>query len=227
MVSCLDMARALEYMHSLRIINRDFKSGNVGYDIFGELKVFDFGLSRLLPPEEERINRGFVMSRVGTKYYMAPEVADKSPYDLSADVYSYGVVLWEVLALASPREAFKKCQHMIPDDEMCPLPLCTCWSDTLREVVRACLSYIPEDRPTMRDVCEALQGLLEDLGVSSNTSEDGSPIRRRSTVRFSADEFKTEVDADGSTDPSDTMTAQIGSSYDRGLPCSESAPQPM
>jgi serine/threonine protein kinase len=69
-----DVAAALEYMHDRRIINRDVKSANIGFDVRGDLKLFDFGLSRLLPSDRPPdAPEGYVMSRVGTKYYMAPE----------------------------------------------------------------------------------------------------------------------------------------------------------
>lgn len=101
-----DIASAIEYLHDRRIMHRDLKVSNIGFDIRGDLKLFDFGLARLLPVEEKRKPNGYQMSRVGTKYYMAPEVRNKQPYDLPADVYSFGVLLWEILSLATPREVY-------------------------------------------------------------------------------------------------------------------------
>ena len=79
---------AIEYMHSRRNINRDLKMSNVGFDVRGDLKLFDFWLSRLLPPQSEEVEGGYIMSRVGTKSYVAREISRKEPYNLSADVYS-------------------------------------------------------------------------------------------------------------------------------------------
>jgi serine/threonine protein kinase len=49
----------------------------------------------------------FSMSRVGTKFYMSPELVRKEPYGMPADVYSMGVVLWEIFALSSPRDYYR------------------------------------------------------------------------------------------------------------------------
>lgn len=101
---------AIQYMHTKRIMHRDLKVANVGFDIYGEVKLFDFGLSRLLPSSSDEttstISDMYFMSRVGTKFYMAPEVRRKEAYGLPADVYSFGVLVWELLTLATPREFY-------------------------------------------------------------------------------------------------------------------------
>ena len=56
-----DVACAIEYMHSRTIINRDLKTSNVaGFDVRGDLKLFDFGLSWLLPPQSEEVECGYI-----------------------------------------------------------------------------------------------------------------------------------------------------------------------
>jgi serine/threonine protein kinase len=125
------VANAVTYMHSKRLIHRDIKSTNIGFDIHGEVKLFDLGLARLLPrskislmmdsnsPNDSSSSSGdddvtamshreaFPMSRVGTKFYMSPEVIRNEPYGTPADVYSTGVVLWEIFALSSQRDYYR------------------------------------------------------------------------------------------------------------------------
>jgi serine/threonine protein kinase len=115
-VSCV--ANAIEYMHDKRIIHRDIKSANIGFDIRGELKLFDFGLSRIIPRPSVTCSSAtlsveeFTMSRVGTKFYMAPEVKNKKRYSLPADVYSFGVLFWEILSLSSPRDFYYETKRL-------------------------------------------------------------------------------------------------------------------
>lgn len=112
-----DVANAIQYMHSKRIIHRDIKSANVGFDVRGDLKLFDFGLSRLLPnvPADED-EEGYCMSRVGTKFYIAPEVQEKKPYSLPADVFSFGVLFWELASLGSARDLYHSTQKQREND---------------------------------------------------------------------------------------------------------------
>ena len=102
-----DVASGIEYLHDRRVMHRDIKTCNIGFDSDGVAQIFDLGLARILPAEQECLHDGYVMSRVGTKSNMAPEVADKRPYDLKADVYSFGIVLWEILSLSSATEYFR------------------------------------------------------------------------------------------------------------------------
>lgn len=106
------------------------------------------------------------MSPVGTKLYMATEVRAKKTYGLPADVYSYGVVLWQVLALATPRDGLAtNSRAKIEDGNLkeCWLPICPCWPDDLQELVRVCLHSDPRARPCMTQIrsilSENLQGI--------------------------------------------------------------------
>lgn len=77
------------------MIHRDLKTGNLLVNQYNVVKVSDFGLSLITSPEEE-------MKSVGTPLWMAPEVLAKQPYDEKCDIYSFGVVVWELLTLESP-----------------------------------------------------------------------------------------------------------------------------
>ncbi|XP_028752488.1 probable serine/threonine-protein kinase PBL7 [Neltuma alba] len=93
----LDCARALEFLHehaATPVIHRDFKSNNVVLDHNFRAKVSDFGLAKM---GSEKIN-GQVSTRVlGTTGYLAPEYASTGKLTTKSDVYSYGVVLLELL----------------------------------------------------------------------------------------------------------------------------------
>ena len=89
-----------------------FVVGNVGFDRFGETKIFDFGLALELPSSSSQDDSSsassssqeetFELGNAGTARYLAPEVIKKQPYNAKADIFSFSVVLWEMLALSKP-----------------------------------------------------------------------------------------------------------------------------
>jgi serine/threonine protein kinase len=214
MQAAADIASAVAYLHSRRILHRDLKTSNIGFNYQGNVILFDLGLARLLPPdtttttahgtpsaacmEEENKDEepaSFVMSRVGTKFYMPPEVRNKQPYNTAADIYSFGVVLWEILALSSPRDLYQQYReahyskkggqkqhdsdklnyetikaYIENDDNDKWLELCPCWHSDLRNLVRMCLAKRPTDRPTMKQVHQVL---TQKIAILSD-SPDGS-----------------------------------------------------
>jgi len=162
-----DVTSGIEYMHSKRVLYRDLKSANVGFDLDGVLKLFDFGLSRLLPPlKPDEHEESFEMSRVGTVNYMAPEVDLRRPYNLSSDVYSLGVLGWEILSMSSPREALSSKGRRFakaPATERCPLPICECWPQSVEGALTAGLSTEPRTRPSATQFRLALEEGMQSL----------------------------------------------------------------
>jgi serine/threonine protein kinase len=98
------IASALEYVHSKGICFRDLKPQNIGF-LDGQVKLFDFGLSRELPLLD--LSQRFKMSgKVGTIRYMAPEVCLYQPYNVQCDIYSWSMVAYEILTQTRPFEGF-------------------------------------------------------------------------------------------------------------------------
>ena len=157
----LDIAKGMHFMHSLKppLMHRDLKSLNLllsekveGPTDFVNVKVTDFGLTRHLSEE----NNFRMTGQAGTFHWMAPEVLENDSYSEKADVYSYGIVLWEILAREPPFASYTPFQiisKVVQDHERPPLSKIP--EDCPRELIvimRACWEQNPERRPRFSDV---------------------------------------------------------------------------
>ena len=94
---CLDTARGMNYLHQQKppIIHRDLKTHNLLVDRHWQVKVCDFGLSRITSQNQ-------TMTACGTPSWTAPEVLRNERYTTKADIYGFGIVVWEMFARADP-----------------------------------------------------------------------------------------------------------------------------
>ena len=92
-----DLVCALHYLHSHRVLHRDIKPQNILLDAEGRAKLCDFGFARNLG-----MNTFVLTSIKGTPLYMAPELIEEKPYDHTADLWSLGCILYELLVGQPP-----------------------------------------------------------------------------------------------------------------------------
>lgn len=94
-----DLACALRYIHSQNLVYRDIKPENAGFDVRGDIKLFDFGFCKELVKKLFDKPSGLykLTKMTGSRPYMAPENFLGNPYGKSVDVFSFGVLLWEML----------------------------------------------------------------------------------------------------------------------------------
>lgn len=146
-------ARGMCYLHSGNppVLHRDLKSANILLDESYTAKLADFGLSRL------KAVRSGMTGNCGTVQWMAPEVLCSEHYAEPADVYSFGIIMWEMLTQECPYEGLTpiQCalsvlnQNMRPDvPDWCP--------QRLRDLINGCVDRDPQSRPTFGEILASL-----------------------------------------------------------------------
>ena len=167
----LEVADAMRYLHSLKVVYRDLKPENFGFDQNGVGKLYDFGLATELkyplPSGTYNLSGG-----AGSIRYMAPEVELGIPYDLSVDVYSYGILLYEVAGLHKPFEGYDAAMHMqraVKNGERPHLP--HWFPKELRVLIEACWSEQPSQRPHFNEIVERLGKVVDCLAKNPHTPE--------------------------------------------------------
>jgi serine/threonine protein kinase len=152
------IAAGLKYLHHHKIIYRDLKPANIGCDVNGQYKIFDFGLATELKEEDNiGLDKYIAHRNVGTRRYMAQEVYYGKVYGLSADVYSFGILAWEILALEVPFGNCDLTTHEVYAYKKRRRPkMKSYWSYDIQQLLQTCWLHEPSDRPTMADVCSQL-----------------------------------------------------------------------
>ncbi|KAG9158083.1 hypothetical protein Leryth_000237, partial [Lithospermum erythrorhizon] len=151
------LVRALHYLHSNRIIHRDMKPQNILIGAGSVVKLCDFGFARAMSA-----NTVVLRSIKGTPLYMAPELVREQPYNHTADLWSLGVILYELFVGQPPfytNSVYSLIRHIIKDPVKYPDNMST----NFRSFLRGLLNKVPHDRlswpsllehPFVRDTSE-------------------------------------------------------------------------
>jgi serine/threonine-protein kinase len=140
------ICRGLQAAHEQGIIHRDIKPQNVLIDHKGEVKLMDFGIARMAEAKEGMTQAGLI---VGTPHYMSPEQVQGNQLDARSDVYSMGVMLYEILGGVKPFTSSSLTGVLTAHITETPKPLIEVRPDVGRDVnamVMRCLAKNPKDR---------------------------------------------------------------------------------
>eukprot|EP00934_Nitzschia_sp_Nitz4_P006872 Nitzschia sp. Nitz4//scaffold150_size53981//37766//39148//NITZ4_006682-RA/size53981-processed-gene-0.18-mRNA-1//1//CDS//3329537086//6862//frame0 len=174
-----DVASALFYLHSKDIIFRDLKPANIGFDSKNVLKLFDFGLAKEMKDSECNEDGTYrnMTIKTGAIRYMAPEVGLGKDYNLSADVYSWSMLMWFILALEPPYGYYTEDMIMNRVHEKGHRPVVfRRWSSAIGELLKRTWDENLHNRPKMLDVVKALKQELvaNEAGGTISGSTNGS-----------------------------------------------------
>ena len=140
---------ALKHVHGANILHRDLKSQNVFLTNKGIVKLGDFGIAKVLDSTEDQAR-----TQIGTPYYLSPEICESKPYGRKSDIWSLGVILYELLALEMPFQAqsLPALVHRICTTEPAYAKLAPAYSAPVLALLQAMLHKDPDRRPDIAEV---------------------------------------------------------------------------
>jgi LIM domain kinase 1 len=181
----LDIARGMSYLHSRNIIFRDLKARNMLMDSHGRVKIADFGLAR------HHTEKSRPKTMCGTDGFLAPELILGMDYDHMADVFSYGMVLFEIITRQRVEKAFPRgpanffaidedqtrdSEH-IPAD--CPPPLL--------DLAFWCTKYEPQQRPDFKKITTCLKHMEDTISKAAIAKKREARTKTRKNAVSSKD----------------------------------------
>jgi eukaryotic-like serine/threonine-protein kinase len=173
------LCRALEHAHAEQVVHRDVKPANVLISARGRVKVGDLGIARLA----EGTTEGGTATMVGTPKYMAPEQANGLPANPANDVYSAGVVLYEMLAGRAPFRGGSPVEIALRHVQEPPPPLDPSVPTALVRVVERALAKDPASRyQSAAEMADALEHARASTAVGGGSVVDSDPDPARGAL---------------------------------------------
>jgi len=196
-----DLADALVYVHKLHIVYRDIKTENVGFDIRGDVRLFDFGLAKELRSEQMDANGTYKLTQLGlglegNPKYIAPEVSEGIHYNEKCDSYSFAILMWQIMSCQTPYEEHSTVQSFQENvwsstKEERP-EIDEYWQTPMKLLLKRSWCHDLHARNSMENICTILRA--ERIAIQNGDDTSLDHIKRRSTFVFHKDGDEEEQD---------------------------------
>jgi serine/threonine protein kinase len=151
----MSIAKGMEYLHANNVIFRDLKPDNVGFDHDGVVKLFDFGLAR-----ETHLDR--LPGMAGSMLYLSPETILEKFNCKASDVYSFGILTWELVSLLRPYHEFHQPNQLkkaVAIDGYRPDPRAV--EHPIQNLIESCWQMNYAARPNFTQILRSLEELRD------------------------------------------------------------------
>ncbi|KAL1543711.1 non-specific serine/threonine protein kinase [Salvia divinorum] len=170
----IDICKGMEYLHQKNVIHRDLKAANLLMDTSNVVKVADFGVARF------QNNGGVMTAETGTYRWMAPEVINHQPYDQKADVFSFAIVLWELVTAKVPYDNMTPLQAALGVRQGLRPELPINEHPKILSLMQRCWEAIPSKRPSFSEIRIEMESLQQEV----NDARDAAPDIYLQSKRF-------------------------------------------
>ncbi|KAG0528230.1 hypothetical protein BDA96_06G300400 [Sorghum bicolor] len=161
----IGISKGMDYLHQNNIIHRDLKTANLLMGSDYVVKIADFGVSR--NPSQG----GDMTAETGTYRWMAPEVINHKPYDHRADIFSFAVVLWELVTSKIPYENLTPLQAALGVRQGLRLEIPPLVHPQLSKLIQRCWDEDPNLRPSFSEITVELEGMLRHHQASKGSNK--------------------------------------------------------